>query len=118
MCSSCVLWRSDPGVKYDVISTWISCVLSNVHPPHSSMYHCSDAMAAAHTRYPKSIQSSALARQVELGREVRGAASLLKREVCMSASRIGIARSWVDWKGGNGLDVVELQHSQNNQKRR
>jgi hypothetical protein len=27
-------------------------------------------------------------------------------------SRMGIVRSWVDWTGGNGLDVVEPQNSQ------
>ena len=104
----------NPVISTPAISTWIWSFPASTLLTH----HCSNVIAAAHTRFPKSIQSSALARQVELGREVRGAASLLKREVCMSASRIGIARSWVDWKGGNGLDVVEPQRSQNNQKSR
>ena len=31
--------------------------------------------------------------------------------VCTNASRMGVARSWADWRGGNGLDVVEPQHA-------
>ena len=35
----------------------------------------------------------------------------------MSASRMDIARSWaVEWRGGDGLDVVEPQHRQKNKK--
>ena len=37
--------------------------------------------------------------------------------MCTSASRMGIARSWVvERRGGDGLDVVEPQRSQKNQK--
>ena len=36
----------------------------------------------------------------------------------MSASWMGMARSWVDWRRRNWLDVMEPQHSQKNQMNR
>jgi hypothetical protein len=42
-----------------------------------------------------------------MGRKVTRAASLQRRVVCMSASRMGILRGWVvNWRGGNGLNLV------------
>jgi hypothetical protein len=50
-----------------------------------------------------------------MGRKVTRAASLQRRVVCMSASRMGIVRWVVNWRGGNGLNVVEPKHSRQNQ---
>jgi hypothetical protein len=33
-----------------------------------------------------------------MGRKVKNAASLQRRVVCTSSLRLGITRSWVDWK--------------------